>query len=109
MTKSLWQASLRAPDGSVTSETFKGERSDQKACEKAGAWLMLKALPRMLSQSDGSGMDVTSNAYNRFVDALLSQDGEIVAYCDPWEMRLEHYTAADLEQLEEARRPAHAA
>ena len=39
------------------------------------------------------GMDVTSHTHSRFTDALLSQAGDIVVWCEPWEMRLEHYPA----------------
>ena len=103
MAKSHWQASLRAPDGTEMSEIFEGERNNSSAWNSASAWLMNKALPRMKTTEEGLS-NTTEYAHGRFQDALLSQTGDIVVWCDPWEMRLEHYTAQVIEELEAARR-----
>ena len=90
--KSYWRASLRAPDNTETCEVFAGEARDTAAWNSGQAWLLGNALPRMLEVSV-DGMDITSHAHSRFTDALLSQAGDIVVWCEPWEMRLEHYPA----------------
>lgn len=105
MTKSIWQASICAPDGSVLSEVFEGERNNTTSWNAANAWLLHEALPKM-QMPDHSHCSMTQRAHSRFMDALLSQDGDIVIWCDPWEMRLEHYTAEQIEQLETARKTA---
>ena len=90
--KSYWRASIQAPDNTETCEVFEGEEADAAAWNAGQAWLLSNALPRMLATSVDD-MDTTSYAHSRFSDALLSQKGDIVVWCDPWEMRLEHYPA----------------
>ena len=90
--QSYWRASLRAPDGTEMADVFNGEATEAKAWDAAQAYFLSTVLPKMLEVGNDD-MSVTSYAHGRFTDALLSAAScdEIVLWCDPWELRLEHY------------------
>lgn len=94
MKQAFWRASLRAPDGTELSEAFPGAENDNAVRLDGVLWLRNTALPRMLQAAPANDdMTVHHHAHERFQDALLSEPRDIVSWCDPWEMRLEHYPA----------------
>lgn len=90
--QSYWRASLRAPDGTEMAQVFNGEATEAKAWDEARDYFLSTVLPKML-EAGNDDMSVTSYAHGRFTDALLSASScdEIVLWCDPWELRIEHY------------------